>query len=750
MTATYTDNFGDWNRTHGHQAVALRQAYPRIVTRPDVRINTQDPTYYKYRDKICGHGWFPYVLKLHSGDLLCLYTESSAHVYCPGGRTVAARSTDGGRTWAPARVLYNKADWICHPGYGHAQTADGRIWVSIRAQFYDEAKGPVFDPRAWRHESTILVSDDNADSWRLMHSYADTEAVAEPVEARPVFEMSNGRLIWTTAVVDERGDPFRGTALHTERDGRLVFERREHPELGPTSDEWTLVETRRAGELVCMMRQQQHSQFFATAKSYDYGRTWTPWRESNVFMGPFPTRPMLRRMDDGTLLFCYGQRWIGRTFVVASHDDGRTWDLARRQTILHSPRDYHKVWDSHYTDIAPAEGRKWLAVDYVASPRRDAQKGIYGTFIDTRCFHGTWAGVTLASAGGGTARDLAGTWTFDELDGDYVRDPVAANFGEIHKAERTPGRIGNALAFDGARSCVVIYDDATLRLPKYFTLAAWIKVRDPKRDQTVLSKAPGYTLCLRGGKLALAIGKAVMISEGGTIAANAWVHVAVTFGMRRAYSRATFFINGREDSWVLPNPARADTFVQAMVHNDDAIIGGPLYQEFGHKNKNGDNLVIGMDNNRRGGAFHGLVDEASIYRRDLVPAEIAELMNRRYQPAGKLRSLPLERPAGARWKTFHATVTTPARTKIVFSIEDGAGDTLAHNVRDGADLGTIDAEQIVLRAELATRTAGQTPILHSWAVDCDGNARPTIAAASFPDQTAALASGGKVKSGVVL
>ena len=116
----------------------------------------------------------------------------------------------------------------------------------------------------------------NGESWQRLVSGPDVHV------PRPVIEMSDGRILWTGSATDARGDSFRATFLHSESDAGIEFDRREHPELGPTSDEWYVVETRNAGELVCMMRQQQHSQYFATAKSHDYGQTWTPWRESNV------------------------------------------------------------------------------------------------------------------------------------------------------------------------------------------------------------------------------------------------------------------------------------------------------------------------------------------------------------------------------------------------------------------------------------------------------------------------------------
>jgi len=52
MSAAFTDRFSDFQGTRGTAAVAARRTYPRIVTRPDIRINALDPTYYKYKRKV--------------------------------------------------------------------------------------------------------------------------------------------------------------------------------------------------------------------------------------------------------------------------------------------------------------------------------------------------------------------------------------------------------------------------------------------------------------------------------------------------------------------------------------------------------------------------------------------------------------------------------------------------------------------------------------------------------------------------
>ena len=77
-----------------------------------------------------------------------------------------------------------------------------------------------------------------------------------------------------------------------------------------------------------------------------------------------------------------------------------------------------------------AGGGVRLAVDYITSPRKEEQKGIYGTFIDGRHFREVREGLDLTPVGGVVGPNTARHWSFGELDGDVTRDPVAANFDE--------------------------------------------------------------------------------------------------------------------------------------------------------------------------------------------------------------------------------------------------------------------------------------------------------------------------------
>ena len=301
------------------------------------------------------------------------------------------------------------------------------------------------------------------------------------------------------------------------------------------------------------------------------------------------------------------------------------------------------------------------------------------------------------------------------------------------------GCISNGLEFNGQDTYVDIFDDATLWLPKYFTLEAWGHTRDGSKDQTILSKAPRYTLALKGGKLVLEIGTCTLESEmTEPLPSNEWVHVAVVFAMRHLYSRATFFINGEEHSWS-DGIVRFETFDEALSHSDVRIVGGKLFQEFGHKNTSTDNLVIGMDNDLKNRPFDGMLDEIAIHQGGRPIGYVRNSYNRRYHhPSGVISSLPIARPPNSRWQRFEAQTTTPTGTKIVFRIEDKDGKLLTANMDNRSDISDVKANEIILFAELTTSDAGQSPILHHWSVTCEGDAQATIARRSFPDQTAAM------------
>ena len=729
----WSDDFRTFHRARAVENVGLRRDFPRIVTRPDVRINRTDPREYKDSrgQKSVGFGWFPAILRLQNGDLLCIYREGAEHAMASFEcRAVAARSGDGGRTWEEAVVIKEEKEHGISPLFA-TQTRDGTVWLSGYTRKVvgdDKGRGGTFEAH----------STDGGQTWQ-------EGGLGAGYEIGP--ELSSGELL----LLGRNGGSYpwkthRTTVRLQVKDGKVVKtgDKITHVELGPSSDEWSVAEMTTPGELVAMMRQQQHSHFYATAKSDDYGRTWTPWRPSNVYMGNVPSRPVVHRMANGWLIFVYGQRWIGRTFAVASKDNGETWDIDHRLTMVHSPRGYHRSWDSHYTDTAWAQGPYWIAIDYIASPDEINKRGIYGTFLDTRYFEDMHKGIMLKEFGAPHQRKTAGYWRFDELEGAFARDSVHANFGEIRGAKRVAGRYGNALWFDGEDDGVMVYNDASMWVPRYFSLEAWVNTEDATKEQTILSKAPAYTLGLRGGKPFVEIGRNTLAAEmKAPLESKRWYHLAFVYDMKHNYTRGTFYVDGKDVSSMKPTGPQggyAESYGDATIVNDTEITDGPMFQEYHSKNRSTDNLVIGMDNDLAGRPFHGMIDEVLVHGFELFPQDVHASVSRAYVERGVVSSRAITKADGAKWTTFEVHATTPEGTAIRFDIVDEKGRALLADAKSGGDLSAIDAGGIVLRAELTTNSSGQTPILHEWSVGATVG-EPTVITQPFPDQSAQHATG---------
>ena len=78
---SFRDDFSSTENLRAIDNITRVRDYPRIVTHPDVRINRLDAN--EYRDsktnKTIGFGWFPSILRLANGDLLCFHREGREH-----------------------------------------------------------------------------------------------------------------------------------------------------------------------------------------------------------------------------------------------------------------------------------------------------------------------------------------------------------------------------------------------------------------------------------------------------------------------------------------------------------------------------------------------------------------------------------------------------------------------------------------------------------------------------------------------
>jgi hypothetical protein len=216
--------------------------------------------------------------------------------------------------------------------------------------------------------------------------------------------------------------------------------------------------------------------------------------------------------------------------------------------------------------------------------------------------------LKLDETSGLTAADSSGAGNPATLSGGATWQPAG-------------GMIGGALQLDGASGMATITDADTLDNSAALTLAFWFRAAAypgdsgglvSKRDN--ISSQNAYTTYLKTPDRRLYVdldNSNNRFASVATIATGAWYHVAVVFdGALPASQRAALWINGGLDV------VAAETSAAIPNYTSNVRIG---------------NTHPGATN-----WFNGRMDDVRIYRRALVPAEIALLAATNFAPSVSL------------------------------------------------------------------------------------------------------------------
>jgi hypothetical protein len=221
-------------------------------------------------------------------------------------------------------------------------------------------------------------------------------------------------------------------------------------------------------------------------------------------------------------------------------------------------------------------------------------------------------------------------WPFDESSGTTAEDIAGNNIGvQVNGPVPTPGRVGNALRFDGVNDFVAAPDsDLWAFGANDFTLEFWANFDAPgggsvgHPGDVFLSNDAGpggqnkWFFALGGGVLNFHIngssGARFFPQVPFSPTVGQWYHLAIT----RNGDTYTIFINGT------PSGSATDT---RIIPNANAP------------------LTIGQANEPFGGFMNGLLDEVTIYDRALSPEELAAIVNA--GSAGKCKSLAIDTAA---------------------------------------------------------------------------------------------------------
>jgi len=323
---------------------------------------------------------FPDVKRLPNGDLLCVFRDATfpekvRHIE-KDARVVGAVSKDGGMTWSAPDVIHEGTR--CHNDPSVCVLRDGRLllswftWVG-RSEEYVETHKPPFARRVDRGEWGAFAEPGGG-----FLLWGITEPLAWEEEATHVIGDSN-LLVATSASVLETGTgallmpvymrrpdnpPDRSHVLRSEDGGKtwgepvLIAEDRD----GKISMQEPAIAENREGVIVCLMRTANAEDHLYTVRSKDDGKTWTVPERTTLIGHPSD----LQLLPDGRMLAVYGYRhdpgWGVRGCV--SDDGGITWDRANEFVIA----DKGAHADLGYPSVCMIDDEHALVVYYMNGP----------------------------------------------------------------------------------------------------------------------------------------------------------------------------------------------------------------------------------------------------------------------------------------------------------------------------------------------------------------------------------------------
>jgi sialidase-1 len=255
-----------------------------------------------------GYAAFPDVCRLKNGDLICVFYSGYWHISTPntawprGGRIMAVRSIDNGRTWGKPAVAVDTPHDDRDPSI--ACLSDGTVllnWFTL-----DKNQVAILSAR----------STDNAHTWSKPQEIRPASPYAFACSS-PIRELPDHSLILGLYHEEPQKNLAFGATIKSYDQGRnwkdlaLIGEKS-----GVYLDAETDVVRLASGDLLAALRSSKTDIYYSL--STDSGKTWGAVR-SFGFQGH---SPYLLCHSSGVILLAHR---IPLTSLHWSADDGRTW-----------------------------------------------------------------------------------------------------------------------------------------------------------------------------------------------------------------------------------------------------------------------------------------------------------------------------------------------------------------------------------------------------------------------------------------
>jgi len=267
-----------------------------------------------------GYQAFPDVVRLASGDLLCVFYAGYDHISFPreglpdGARICASRSRDNGRTWEPPTIVADTPWDDRDPSV--AQMADGTLICNWFTYTHGQERHREGNEANYK-EIYLAFSRDDGATWGepvLMEPTANDHFAC----SSPVRVLSDGTLLMP--IYHELVDPLRCTSsVIRSTDGGVTWSSPVPVDAAnQDNDEPDIIELP-DGRLLCAMRTNAGAETMMWQSfSTDRGLTWSP-SAPMAFTGH---APYLLRTTRGALLCAHR---MPVTSLHVSGDEGATW-----------------------------------------------------------------------------------------------------------------------------------------------------------------------------------------------------------------------------------------------------------------------------------------------------------------------------------------------------------------------------------------------------------------------------------------
>jgi len=542
----------------------------------------------------------------HDGKLYASFGHNKGRENTAGEQARGRVSTDGGRTWGPTFTI-DAGDGNLAVSHGVFLSCGESLWA-FQGAFYDDfrrthtrayvldqatgvwqPKGVVVDAGFWPMQEPLKMDDGN---WimagaRIAKGYDDMEGNL------PAVAISHGEDLtrWDLVVIPSAEGVPAGSIWG---ESTIVVD-------GPH-----ILNISRWGQPIAL-----------ASVSFDYGRTWTPTRPSNLPMAA--SKPYAGVLSTGQrYLICTttadsGNRRSPLTIAVSRPgEEAFSRVFVIRDAVHDGPGESDRRARLSYPYAVEYDGK--LYVVYSNSGSRGGNRNSAELAIIPITALSTAASAKSSKQPMIADRALVGSWSFEDL-GDAVAQDTVGNHGRIHGHPKpAPGVVGSAMRLNGSSDYVAIPHSPDLVLPRTtFSISAWVNIYGLNRGQQMIVAKNVYSAGQREWGLMVdndnrfrfylqqdgwqTVGSKTIPTAG------LWYHLAVTMDA----GRARLYVNGRLEG--------------------DAVLGSSIPRTTAPMTFGGIN-----DGGQLRQMLFGAIDEISLYRTALTAGAVRTLADKATTP----------------------------------------------------------------------------------------------------------------------